>query len=573
MFNILWDGLSILNSYKEGIVVFYITATGLGYLTIKQAFRNEADARIRPLAYLCIGSITLCIACFILFSLAYFWHSLLRPGGYLIFLVSSFVLIRGLWKGDIKITGKILSLHIGLFIFLLLLIRLSFLKHIILPSYSDSPIHYQIVFGLLHPEVAGISNLSLGSIFENYYHFGFHTLVAWLTIVTRIDPVNAISLIGQIFLIIAPISVLFFVYILTDSRNAALFAGLIAAIGWSMPAFAVNWGKFPALVSLSTMPAFIAFASLYLRNKTKNLLTLSLGTILLISIALIHTRIVICLLLVAISYILSNKVRIIDELRFSQSVRLSLLYIFSLLPLSQLVANFYLKFPLWIIFLILLPFAFQAHPKLSIGVFFCTAGLWLTTLVPHLIYKNDEILLDRQFLEMMLYIPFSVLVGAGFHGITKNLSANKLSKWVVVPILVGCVVYNFQNNASLHPDSCCEYFRESDQLAFQWLQGNASEHSLIIISSFSDGNKIYGTDAGIWIFPLLKIDTNKLPFNTIWHSPDVIKEICDINAKETYIYMGGRENSFADTQLVQEMWLKPVYKSGATEIYQVSKCS
>lgn len=572
MFDILLDGISILNSYKEGIVVFFVAATGFGYLTIKQTFRDEVDTRFRPLVYLCIGSITLCIACYILLLLAYFWHSLLQPGSHLLLLISILVLIHGLWKGDIRITRNVYLINLGLLVFLLLIMRLSFLKHIILPSYSDSPIHYQIVFGLLHPEFAGITNLSLGNIFENYYHFGFHTLVAWLTVIARIDPVDAISLIGQIFLVIAPLSVILLVYILINSRKAALFSGLLTAIGWAMPAFAINWGKFPALISLATVPAFIAFASLYLHNQTKSLKTLSWGIILLISIILIHTRIAIFLLLVAISYFVSNKIRIADELGFSQCLRLSILYLFSLLPLSQLVVNFYLRFPLWIIFLILLPYAFQAHPKLSVGIFFCTTGLWLTTLIPHLIYENDEILLDRQFLEMILYIPFSVLGGAGFHGITKNLSLDKTYKWAVAPVLVGCVIYNFQNSASLYPDSCCEYFKENDQLAFRWLQENTTEHSLVIISSFSDNNKIYGTDAGIWIFPLLRINTNKLPFNTIWHSPDVNKEICNIDARETYIYMGGTENSFANAQLVQEMWIKPVYKSGKTEIYQVLQC-
>ena len=572
MFNILTDGISILNSSKYGIVVFYITAIGMGYFTVKQVINREINTKVSLPLYICIGSITLCVACYALFLLAYFWHWVLQPGSYLIFFFSIFVLIRGLLTGDIKLGWDIYLICIGLIVFLLLIVRLSFLKHIILPSYSDSTIHYQIVYGFLHPELDSTSNLSFGNVFRNYYHFGFHALAAWLTLITKIDAVNTISLLGQLFLVTVPLSVLLLVYTLTNNVNGALFAGLLAAIGWDMPAFAVNWGKFPALISLALLPAFIAFLILYIRDGTKNSRAVYWGMILVIGLVLVHTRIVICLALVLIGFFLSSKLIRKNEIEFPQSVRLSLLYVFCLWPISQLIANFYLRFPLWIVFLLLLPYAFQNYPKVSVGIFFFTAGMWLVTLFPQIVYKNDQMLLDRQFLEIVLYIPFSVMGGTGFEGTIRKLSFNQTSRWIVAGILVGCVIFNSRNSASLLPDSCCNYFQESDRYAFQWLQENASDDSLVIISSFDDGDKIFGTDAGIWIYPLVGLNTNKLPFNTIWHLPNVIKEICKIGTQETYVYMGGRQYSFNNVQLVQQKWIELVYKSGGTEIYQVSKC-
>jgi hypothetical protein len=562
----------MFGSYKEGIAIFCFATIGMGYFIGKQTLNHELDSRIRLLLYFCLGSIPLCAACYVLFLLGHFWPWVLYPGSYLILFFSISVLIKGLWTGDIKIAWNTHVIYIGILIFLLFIMRLSFLKHIILPSYSDSPIHYQIIYGLLHPEQSNISNLSFTNLFRDYYHFGFHVLSAWTTIITNIDPINAISLLGQIFLVIVPLSVWIMVYVFTRNFNGAFFAGLLAAIAWPMPAFAVNWGKFPALVALSLFPIFIAYSSLLISNPTKTTKAIYWWLILVVGMVSIHTRIAICLVLALIASFLSNRLLNKNELEFSQAVRLSLLFVLSLWPISQLIANFYVGFPLWIVLLVLLHFAFQAHAKLAVGISLFTTGMWVITLVPQVLFKNDQIFLDRQFLEIMLYIPFSALGGIGFEGLTKKLSLNQVSKWIAVTVLIGGVMFNFRNTNPLFPDSCCNYFRESDQLAFQWLQKNVSDQSLIIISSFSDGNKIYGTDAGVWIFPLLGTSTNKLPFNTNWHSPDVMREICSIDSKEIYIYTGGRENSFANAQLLQEKWIRPVYKSGDAEIYQVSKC-
>ena len=131
---------------------------------------------------------------------------------------------------------------------------------------------------------------------------------------------------------------------------------------------------------------------------------------------------------------------------------------------------------------------------------------------------------------------------------------------------------NFLYNNSLYPNPCCDYFKEGDRLALLWLQENSSEHSLVIISTFDNNGKIVGTDAGIWIYPLNRQATNKLPFNTNWEALDGWEKVCNTGAEETYIYMGGRQYSFVDAQLMQAKWIKQVYKAGETVIYQVSEC-
>jgi len=572
MLNILLDGISILNTYKVGIIVFFIAIFGFGLLAIKYIATEELDSGVVLLSSFSLGSIVLSIVSYALILLSHFWPSVLHIGSFAILIFAIFILITKFWSGEFKAIYNTQLIMAGTALLLLLVARLAFLKYIILPPYSDSPIHYQIVQGFLHPELSGDSKLSLGTIFTNYYHFGFHGLAAWLAAITNIEAANIISLLGQLFLVIAPISILFLTYITTKNLNGALFAGLLTATGWLMPAFAVNWGKFPALNSLAVVPSVIGYVGLYLHKDTKKPIATFFVLAFLVGIVLIHTRIVICLFLAGIGYFLSGKLRITDEPGYSQSIRLSLFYIISLWPLSELLLNFYVKFPVLVILLILLPFAFKVYPRLSAGIFFYTFGLWLIMLGSNLLNKNSQTLLDRQFLEIMLYIPFSTLGGAGLAGLLKSIPSTGILRWSAITLLAGCIMLNFLYNNSLYPNPCCDYFKEGDRLALLWLQENSSEHSLVIISTFDNNGKIVGTDAGIWIYPLNRQATNKLPFNTNWEALDGWEKVCNTGAEETYIYMGGRQYSFVDAQLMQAKWIKQVYKAGETVIYQVSEC-
>ncbi len=573
MLNSMLDGLFILNSYKEGIIAFLITGFGLGHFIIKYGMNNnEMDSGIKFLASFSVGSIALCVISYILAWMAHFLPFLLRPGSFVVLLFAIFVIIKGIWLGEFKIARNPRFMIAGMAMLLLLIARLSYLKQIILPSYSDSPIHYQIVSDLLHPGKGNTANLSLGNIFNQYYHFGFHSLAAWLASITEIAPEAAISLLGQLFLIVTPISVILLTYFITKNINGALFAGLLAAIGWSMPAFAVNWGKFPALSSLAVMPAALAFLGYYLHGNPPKTTPLVFGLVLLAGITLLHTRIIICVILAVVSLFLSNELQTADELGSFQSIRFSALFILSLLPIHQLIIDFYGGIPTAIAWIILLPFAFQSHPKLSVGIFFFTLGAWTVALVPPLLIENTQGLLDRQFLEIMLYIPFSIMGGVGFVGLVRKIKPNITVRWFVVPALIGCVLFTFLQGQSLYPDPCCVYFKEDDQLAFQWIQKNTSADSLFIISTFNNNEKIVGTDAGIWIYPLLGRNTNRLRFDTHWDSVEEMEKIRLFSEKDIYIYMGGGNYSFNDAQLASGKWTRPVFKTGQTTIYKLTGC-
>ena len=572
MWNIILDGLFILNEYKWGVFIFLVSVFCLGFFQIRQLTNDKLDPEFNLLASFGIGSINLCILSYILVLFAYFWPPLLQIGSWAILLLLGYISLRLIILNKLKPIFNFQLITLGTGLLILLIMRLAFLKNIILPPYSDSPIHYQIILGLLNPDKNYNLKLSLGNIFINYYHFGFHSLTAWLALVTELDPLVIIPLLGQLFLFLAPMSVAAFTYIATNNLYSALFSGLLAAIGWMMPAFSVNWGKYPALTAISILPAVFTLPWLYQYSNGKKSIFLFYSLLALIGIVLIHSRIVICLLLGIGSYFLASKLKFKAQLGVFQAIRLSILFIFSLWPLSQLLTGFYKDTPPWIVLLILIPFAFQYYPKIIAGIFFFTFGLWFSALAPNLLKINFPPLLDRQFLEMMLYIPFSVIGGVGLGGLIKRFEKNRILKWTAIIPFMAILVLGFPQSNLFRPDSCCNYFTEDDKIAFQWIQTNKSDHTLFIISTINYDGKMSGSDAGIWIYPLAQTPINKLPFNVKWNSTKIFEEICRSGLMETFVYAGGGNFSFDKSQLTKETWAQSVFQTGKVTIYKIDKC-
>jgi len=571
MLGVIKDGLFVFYEYGEAIIAFLVTLFGIGYYLTGFVVDRGTDVKIKVLASFGFGCIFLSLIAFVLIIMSYLWGFPLRVGSLAILISAIIILVGGLWSGEFKSIFTPGSFLVILALFFLLLTRLAFLKHILLPPYSDSPIHYQIVSNFLHPAEDSTSKISLQTIFSNYYHFGFHSLVAWLVSITAFGPDKMIALIGQLSLLIAPVSIMFLFFSLTNSSLGTLFAGLLAAVGWLMPSYAVNWGKYPALLSIAILPVVALLPLLLLNNKFKKTRILVFGLILLIGITFIHTRIVICLFFAYIGFYIVNKLEINEEFGFFQSVRYTLLFVLFLWPLSRLLIDFYKNIPVLVALLVLIPFAFQSYPTVSIGIMIFLSGLSMAALLPNLFDVGGYTLLDRQFLTIILHVPLSLIGGLGFVGIIRQFRKNVVLKNVVVLTLVTCVFANVTPGV-FYPDRCCIYFNENDKLAFQWILENSSTHTLYYISTIKNDSQAFGSDAGIWIFPLIQVATNKLPFNIYWSSVNVFNTICPSRANDAYIYVGGKEFSFDDAQLSRVEWASPVFRTGEVAIYKISNC-
>jgi hypothetical protein len=569
---IFTDGIVIFYSNLGAITAFLICVFGAGITANRTNPGTTISSEQKWLLSLGVGPILLALATFILAVVSQFNSSIFHPLAVLIIIFCAAVGLREFWLGirKLKAVDRLIPI-VGMGLGLILFIRLAYLRYILVPPYTDSPVHYQIIQEILVPTTSHHSILSLNNLLANYYHYGFHSMAAWLVSVSGTSPLVIMPLLGQLSLVIAVVSIMVIVQAATNNWTASLMAGLFSGIGWTMPAYAANWGKYPAMFALAVFPAYIAFISYYLIGKRNWghivwLLALTLG------IELIHTRIVILIFLAGMSYVLARRFVVSTEMTLAQGTRIAILYGITLAPLYVTVANFYRDVPILILLILLSPFAFHYYPKPSIGIFFFSFFIELIALVQRFLPQLIPTLLNEEFIEISLYIPFSILGGFGMAGALKKVRDIRFLQWLIPAASIGVMAIHLFTGNTLITDPCCELYTEDDQVAFRWIHETVTDHSLVLTSAFNEDHQTFGTDAGIWLFPLIGVQTNKLPYDISWEATTEIQQACLAGAREIYIYMGGREFSFDNAVLSRAGWADPVFSYGNTVIYRANRC-
>ena len=569
MISVITDGISQFFAYKLELSILFLTAWFSGIIVNKTGAFEVLKGAIKFTAILCVGLLFLIGASFAIALLSPVSYNLYKTSCYLLPLAVLFTTTRGILNKKLNYWNLANILLASFFLIFLLITSLPFTKHILLPGYADSPIHFQIVQQILDPQSGINSKLSITHILKNYYHFGFHSLAAWLSTTSNLPTSQSISLIGQITLAISPLSIAFFVYSLTKSKEGALSAGALTAFGWLMPAFAVNWGKFPALLALSLAPSligFIIYTYTHHRNRTNAIWVL----ILTLCNVVIHTRILALLILVAAAKYFVDSLKIPNApLGYIKSVSFSALFFISLLPLSNHIKIYFNNVILDIALVLLLPFAFRYYPKYSLGLFIFMAELWGIESIFTTIHSGNPIF-DKQFTDIMLYIPFSVSGGLGIAGALKELQGK--IHFLLLFTFFTLICFSSTWQVAKTPDTCCNYYTRSDEIAFDWIKNNTQKEDLFLISSLDDSQN-HGTDAGVWIYTLTKRNTNKRTFNTNWELNEGFPNTCNSNLKNIYIYVGGQPYSFSNKKLAAIPWVEKVFEEENTIIFKVIKCA
>lgn len=569
LLQMLSNGLAMLAKYWVALLVFLLTTFGLGLFVVRGLKLDRFQAGPGQLACLPLGSLVLVIYAYLLALLGYRWPFLLRPGGFLLVLLAILALARYAWERRKGFRPNPLSIVVLAGLFLLLLVRLSFLAHLLVPPYSDSPLHYQAVVDMLGQGNGANIKISLGNIQNYYYHFGFHAATAWLVTVSGLPPLEAIALMGQLFLWIGPLAIFALALCLTGSVPGALLAGLLAGVGWSMPAFAANWGKYPALAALSCAPAALAGLSAWPRRGLDLLRAIWLLALFLATV-LLHTRIIFILGLATVVFILVQKLVPENKPGIYQVLLRSLALGLFLWAFLTFFGEAYAVLPIWLFLLALTPFGAWHSPRLLLITLLFIAGIWLQTFLP---LPRGQTLLDRPFIEILLAAPLSLWAGIGFAGLLDWLGGKRQAKAALCLAAVSLILAVFLSRGAYLPDPCCNYFTHQDEQAFGWIRRNATSHTLFIIAVFADEKQRFGADAGIWIESLTGAASNMFAYDTDWDDPASLALLCHAGAGETYLYAGGRDFSFPSAVLTRQAWLQPVFRAGQVQIYQVTGCS
>ncbi|MFN2119260.1 MAG: hypothetical protein ACK2T0_02580, partial [Anaerolineales bacterium] len=364
---------------------------------------------------------------------------------------------------------------------------------------------------------------------------------------------------------------------LTARHLAAWSAGLIAALGWWMPAYAANWGKYPLIAGLAVLP--IPLAYLYSARRTRpHHLYLIAGTLLALGTVLLHSRLGIVIGLVMIAFWIARLVS--RRLPSTQAWR-----IVAGIPLCggaaylgwlRLdLAGFYTSnWPLLVTLALLLPWDFVSHfqQTLTTLLTLCGMGLLAGLQLPSLLTDISVQWLDRPFVQMGLYLPLAVVGALGVAGFGWKLSG---ARWAAAVPVIGLSVLILLRTPFVHPlypDGCCSYVTQDDLRAYEWLSGNVPSDSLVVIAGLRTSTRIIETDAGTWVYAMTGLDTAKRPFDSTLDDLGFLKSISQ-GRDHVYLYLGGRDMSFKHPNKAALAHAYEVeLSSGSTEIVRLKPC-
>ncbi len=441
-----------------------------------------------------------------------------------------------------------------IFIFLILFfLRLGYLERIILPSYFDSAEHYRIIQILIHMDHGNKITWPAAS----YYHIGYHVIVAAFTAMTQANLARAMLLFGQVILAAIPLPMYFFIRRITGSNHAAVFGVTLAAFGWYMPAHAVNWGKYPALLSLLLIQFTLGTVTL----KNRWLIGLSL-----IASALIHTRAIILFGIMGLAWMLSNQLSGKRRLPFMWSGILLGMTIL-LINRNQFPVPIFEPYAIWVTLLVglLSALTFQSFPRLIVFSALAIPLMLAAIFVP---VTPSFTLLDWPLVEMILFLPLAFLGGVG---------AARLPK-LILPLLAAGILIHAWTAYSFYPSDCCQLVSRNDTVALDWLDKHLPADARVAIASadlkldaFSAPMQDTGADAGVWIVPLTERAIQALPYFTDFSGQAAHDLLCA--QQVTQIYVGAMPQSFkVDFIETKPEWYETIFFLSKTQIAQVKGC-
>jgi len=505
-------------------------------------------------------------------------------------------------KAKRRDTGALFTPSILILVFLFtiaLILRLAFLKEIYAPPYFDSVEHYKIIKRLVILfDTPGFPR-TLSTLIPYYYHLGFHFLVAFLILSLQVDSLDAILVLGQVILAVIPLPMFFLVRNETRSNAAGFLGWLLAGFGWYMPGFAVNWGKYPALAGLLSLSFVWMMAHAIAREKNRGNCITALALLLawLCVSFFLHSR----TLVVAALSLASWRIALRVQGWFGRfPAQTFILLVFGMLaggwavykePMFKLALDPYLGGQAWLtlgIFL-LAPFALKKH---STAVYFCLlfiCSLFVSLYIPVPGLSpviEGQTLLDRPFVEIILFFPMAFLGGLGWAGLMRyqeNLKKipEKIKVYGKVALVSLSIIFLgtiLVGNYVFTPSDCCNYVKYNDTVALDWLNRRLPASGKILVAATnlsvgttSSSESLAGADAGIWILPLTGRKTTLAPYNLDFSMQETRDRICQ--QKVDYVYVGGSQYSFNTQQLQQRAdWYSMSLNLPGVKIFQVTDC-
>lgn len=503
----------------------------------------------------------------------------------LIFVISALLYALSVGKPDrtMFLVGSLFGIALTVF----LISQLAFLKNMLLPSYFDSAEHYRIIKYFLGYYTSSDGDFPL----INYYHVGFHLLSATMSHVFHLGIVDIMLVFGQVILSVLPFSLFFIIKRETGSNAAAVFTCLLAGVGWHMPVHLMDWGKYPALFSLVGIHFVLSIGYLMRQSNQPKLQRFALSWLLGLGVlvsAFLHTRTLIVFGFMGISLLLT-----IWRQRFPLLFQ-QLAFVLAILILGVEIAAVQNSSVLSLLFgtyagtdmlmtalaIFLLIFSAWAFPDLTFFLLILISLMIAGLFIPVNGFLGYGVLtfLDRPYVQMLFYLPLSILGGLGLAGLNQFLQKSRFLQKITVVSLVIFVVLNANIKHNFYPSDCCQIVSSDDLSAIHWMDKTLPPNASLLIAStnlfvtsFESPDALAGVDGGIWINPLISRKTIPAQGNSNFEDVEIHKQVCQ--KKISYIYVGGTPQSFDSLQLEKRTdWYQLVFSLPNANVYQVIGC-
>lgn len=509
-----------------------------------------------------------------LFFLALTWLKLPPKPGMAapIFLVALTILFMG--RNQLKAWLSIELVWLVLFFGLILWLRLLFVQDLLVPPYADSVQHVAIVRDMLNPGQPPQAFYRVASDLNRYYHFGFHALAAWLGGVSGLDPVQTILLLGQYFQALVILGLYPLARIALENRLTAWLVMGSGGLLLPLPAYASNWGKYPAIASLVGVCFVLSLLFIYLKTSSPGkTLPRKLHWLMSISILaafFLHSRTVILFLMMFLLGLafyraetrqaglgLLFKNENIANPKIIFAIALSILSVMTVLALDL---PFHPLFGVFLLGALLISF----YTNFILTLFL--ASCWILAAAFAIAPMDIEpffSLLDRPYVAIFLYIPVSFFIGMALRQLLKinqQLTWRKFGFFIVSLFAIFFALF-LQDH---RPDICCVFVTDDDLFSFEWIRQNIPAGAVIAISATGQPGNFLPADGGAWIEPITSVPTRRIRFDTDFFLET--EQLCQ-NGLE-YVYVDALANSF-DAYILFEAGAKQVLGFGSVSIYQL----
>jgi len=529
-----------------------------------------------------------------------------------------------------KMVRRIDLLNILLIFVSLLIVFIRFLvvRDLTVPMWGDSYHHTMIAQLIVH-------NQGLFNSWEPYvplrtftYHFGFHAAVAFFHWITGISVIRSVIIVGQIFNILAVLTLYPLTVRLTENRWSGVVAVLIAGLLSPMPMYYVNWGRYTQLAGQVILPVALFFCMEVAEHESWDVGTSALAVIALAGLVVTHYRVVLFYLLFLAAWFPAflarkwqNQKNIWEIILRTLAIGLAALII--VLPWIRNI--FTGRLPQIYAYLLrgqVNSFIYNEYNAIGDITFFVPwylivlgigGGVWgmirrrwqvvvvmgwivLLFLLanPYVLHLPGTGIVNNFAILIALYMPASILSGFSLGSLLEMVRIKLPRASYVVGFLLIVVALLAARARLLTLDPHYILVTKADEKAMAWIRQNTPADAKFLVNSFfAHGNSvIVGSDAGWWI-PLLTGRANTVPPITYASEtslvPNYIIEVNEFARKlqstsldtvkalqllrendVTHIYIGEKGGSIQPEKLLQSSHYRVIYHQDNVWIFEVN---